>query len=92
MTVARYLGARLDGEMVFHDRETGRLIRLEPHAAAVWESCAEPSADAGRETSEAFRLPRPWSDVEEVLAELERAGMVMRVGRQWVRPAVEWTE
>lgn len=88
---ARFLGARLDGEMVFLDRETGRLIRLEPDAAAVWESCPEVPAPRDRGT-QITSVPRPSSgDTEKVLVELERAGMVIRAEDRRVRPAVEWT-
>lgn len=87
----RFLGARLDGEMVFLDRETGQLIRLEQDAAAVWESCAEASAPRDRGTH-TTSIRRPSSgDPEKVLVELERAGMVIRVEDRRVRPAVEWT-
>jgi len=83
MATTRFIGARLDHDIVFLDRSTGRLIHLEPGAVRVWERCLE-SADGAVG-------PPVMAETAAILAELEHAGVVMRLDGRHVPASVEWT-
>jgi hypothetical protein len=92
MVNVRFVGARLDDEIVILDRVTCRLIHLTAQAARVWEACApaeeEPTGGgaAVRDTAD-----HVMSQAGPVLAELERAEIVRRASGRNVRVPVEWT-
>jgi hypothetical protein len=85
MSDARFLGARIDGEIIFLDRDDGRLVRLNPRAAQVWEACA------GKERGGSIpptALPMPLA--RRILRDLSRAGVIRDVDGRWAAVPVTW--
>lgn len=82
----RFLGARLDGEIVLLDRETNSLIRLDRDAAAVWAGPGSPERLHGNAPGDA----NDKTDDEGVSDALRTAGLVRTVGGRSVSVAIEW--
>ncbi|HEV2356243.1 MAG TPA: hypothetical protein VGZ23_01305 [bacterium] len=91
MSTYRFVGARLDDEIILLDRVTCRLIHLTAGAARVWEACGPPAGKPtdGRAAARAMG-DDAMSPAGPVLSEFERAEIVRRTDGRCVRVPVEW--
>jgi hypothetical protein len=92
VAAVRFIGVRLDRDIVFLDRARGRLIHLEPAAVQAWERCTgsvDDLNDAGLIPGTVE--PAVAAEALAILTELQRAGVVDRVGDRFVRAPAEWT-
>jgi hypothetical protein len=83
----RFVGVRLDEEIVLLDRDTNSLIHLNPAAVLVWEACASP--DGGSDYATAHGGD-DGTEAASVRAALENAGILCRANDGYVRASVEW--
>ncbi len=88
---SRFVGGRLDGEIVFLDRATNRLIHLTVQAVRVWEACVHSVPELGEDGATAGMVDDGvTAGAGPILAELERAGVVRRMDGRYIRVPVEW--
>ncbi len=85
MPLNKVLAAAFEDEIVILDAERATLLKLDAWAAQVWRTCdgSAPKADALPSTEGAERR-------RETLLALADAGLVRRVGDEWIRSPVEW--
>lgn len=85
MPFDRTLAAAFEDEIVILDANRGSLLLLDAWAAMVWRSCggSAPGTTVGTSDEATER-------VRETLHTLEDAGLVRRVGGEWIRSPVEW--
>jgi hypothetical protein len=84
----RFVGVRLDEEIVLFDRSRNSLIHLNATAVRVWEASASP---AGENETKAPRQGERAADAAAVLAALEAAGVLERVDGRYVHAPIEWS-
>jgi hypothetical protein len=84
--LCRFVGARLDDEIVLLDRTTNSLIHLNRNAARVWEACASLDSADGAASSGDTTATEDLS-VRETLA---AAGVLRRVHGRHVPAGIEW--
>jgi len=82
---SRFVGARLDKEIVMLDRNTNSLIHLDPNAVRVWEKCASSDGADG-----AASLETTATEDVSVRETLASAGVLVRVHGRYVRAGIVW--
>lgn len=87
VAACRFMGVRLDQEIVLLDRDTNNLIRLDPNAVRIWEACASPD---GASDNAAALGGDDGMEAASVRATLEDAGVLCRVNGKYVRASIAW--
>lgn len=80
----RVLARRFGGETVLLDLDSGHYFDLDETGGRIWAALetGQPTRELVRALAEEFDAPaeRIGADVAALLAELERAGLIVRVG------------